>query len=57
MRALHKMNPKQAGEAYCTPYAFNLRKNKALSPLLSNHVAPLFAQHTGYGVNNSSNIF
>ena len=44
MRALHKMNPKQAGEAYCTPYAFNLRKNKALSPLLSNHVAPLFAQ-------------
>jgi len=44
MRALHKMNPEQAGDAYCTPYAFNLRKNKALSPLLSNHVAPLFAQ-------------
>jgi len=44
MRALHKMNPEQPGEAYCTPYAFNLRKNKALSPLLSNHVAPLFAQ-------------
>ena len=44
MRALHKMNPEQAGEAYCSPYAFNLRKNKALSPLLSNHVAPLFAQ-------------
>lgn len=44
MRALHKMNPDQAGEAYCAPYAFNLRRNKALSPLLSNHVAPLFAQ-------------
>lgn len=44
MRALHKMNPNQPGEAYCAPYAFNLRKNKALSPLLSNHVAPLFAQ-------------
>ncbi|GFO72578.1 hypothetical protein BJAS_P2933 [Bathymodiolus japonicus methanotrophic gill symbiont] len=44
MRALNKMNPDQAGEAYCTPYAFNLRRNKALSPLLSNHVAPLFAQ-------------
>lgn len=44
MRALYKMNPEQAGEAYCTPYAFNLRRNKALSPLLSNHVAPLFAQ-------------
>lgn len=44
MRALHKMNPEQLGEAYCTPYTFNLRKNKALSPLLGNHVAPLFAQ-------------
>ena len=44
MRALHKMNPEQEGEAYCTPYAFNLRRNKALSPLLNNHVAPLFAQ-------------
>lgn len=44
IRALHKMNPEQEGEAYCAPYAFNLRRNKALSPLLSNHVAPLFAQ-------------
>ena len=44
MRALHRTNPDQAGDAYCTPYAFNLRKNKALSPLLGNHVAPLFAQ-------------
>lgn len=44
MRALHKMNPDQVGEAYCAPYAFNLRRNKVLSPLLSNHVAPLFAQ-------------
>lgn len=44
MRALHKMDPDQPGDAYCTPYAFNLRRNKALSPLLGNHVAPLFAQ-------------
>ena len=44
MRALHKMNPEQAGDAYCTPYAFNLRRNKALSPLLGTHVAPLCAQ-------------
>ena len=44
IRALHRMNPEQPGEAYCTPYTFNLRKNKALSPLLGNHVAPLFAQ-------------
>ncbi|NOQ64682.1 MAG: hypothetical protein GQ582_09245 [Methyloprofundus sp.] len=44
MLALHRMNPDQEGEAYCAPYTFNLRKNRALSPLLSNHVAPLFAQ-------------
>jgi len=44
MRALHRMNPDQSGEAYCAPYAFNLRKNKALSPVLGNHVGALFAQ-------------
>lgn len=44
MRALHKMEPDAAGDAYCAPYAFNLRKQKALSPLLGNHVSALFAQ-------------
>jgi hypothetical protein len=38
MRALQRMNPEQEGDAYCAPYAFNLRRNKALSPLLSNHL-------------------
>jgi hypothetical protein len=44
MRALEKLNPALDGEAYCVPYAFNLRKNKALSPVLGNHVGALFAQ-------------
>ncbi len=44
MRALHAMDKTQIGDAYCTPYVFNLRKNKALSPIFGNHVAPLFAQ-------------
>ncbi|NOQ36896.1 MAG: hypothetical protein GQ569_13570 [Methylococcaceae bacterium] len=44
MRALERMNPEQEGEAYCVPYAFNLRKQKALTPLLGNHVGALFAQ-------------
>ncbi|MDT8426088.1 MAG: hypothetical protein RQ733_08955 [Methyloprofundus sp.] len=57
MRALHKMNPEQLGEAYCTPYAFNLRKNKALSPLLSNHVAPLFAQAPKTLLNDKTALF
>jgi hypothetical protein len=44
MRALHQLEPNQPGEAYCVPYAFNLRKQKALSPVLGNHIGALFAQ-------------
>lgn len=44
MQALEKMNPNQTGDAYCVPYAFNLRKQKAMSPLLGNQVGALFAQ-------------
>jgi NRPS condensation-like uncharacterized protein len=44
MRALEKMNPVSEGEAYCTPYAFNLRKQRALTPVTGNHVCALFAQ-------------
>ena len=44
MRALDKLNPQAEGDAYCTPYAFNLRKQRALSPITGNHVCALFAQ-------------
>ncbi|MCK5191334.1 MAG: hypothetical protein KAR12_14910, partial [Methylococcales bacterium] len=44
MRALEQMNPDHEGEAYCAPYAFNLRKQRALSPMTGNHVCALFAQ-------------
>ena len=44
MRALEQHNPEHPGEAYCVPYAFNLRKQKALTPILGNHVCALFAQ-------------
>ncbi len=44
MRALDKINPDSEGEAYCTPYAFNLRKQRALTPVTGNHVCALFAQ-------------
>lgn len=44
MRALEKINPQQPGDAYCVPYAFNLRKQKAMTPLLGNQVGALFAQ-------------
>ena len=44
MRALDKINPNSAGEAYCVPYAFNLRKQRVLTPVTGNHVCALFAQ-------------
>ncbi|MGZ8215373.1 MAG: hypothetical protein ACXWTP_12850 [Methylosarcina sp.] len=44
MRALEKLSPGNAGDAYCAPYAFNLRKQRALMPLTGNHIGALFAQ-------------
>ncbi len=44
MRALEQLNPENEGEAYCAPYAFNLRKQRALTPMTGNHVCALFAQ-------------
>lgn len=44
MRALDQMNPDHSGDAYCAPYAFNLRKQRALTPVIANHVCALFAQ-------------
>ena len=57
MRALHVMDSNQIGDAYCTPYVFNLRKNKALNPILGNHVAPLFAQAPKSLVTQRSALF
>ena len=44
MRALEKMHPDNTGVAYCAPYAFNLRKQRALTPITGNHLCALFAQ-------------
>ncbi|MGH8559761.1 MAG: hypothetical protein ACRESZ_20370, partial [Methylococcales bacterium] len=44
MRALDRMETRSAGEAYCIPYAFNLRKQNAPSPVTGNHLSVLFAQ-------------
>lgn len=44
MRALATVFPDQPGDAYCAPYAFNLRKQKALTPITGNHISALFAQ-------------
>ena len=57
MRALEKMNPQQIGDAYCVPYAFNLRKQRVLTPLLNNHIGVLFAQASREQVNHRSQLF
>ena len=44
MRAMEAAGATQEGEAYCVPYAVNLRRRKALSPLFGNQVSFLFAQ-------------
>jgi len=44
MRAMEAVGASQEGDAYCVPYAANLRRRKALSPVFGNQVSFLFAQ-------------
>ncbi len=57
MRALHTLAPEQAGDAYCVPYAFNLRKQNARTPLLGNHIGTLFAQAPKTTIANRAELF
>ena len=44
IRALEQTGSKRSGDAYCVPYAMNLRKRKSLFPVFGNQVSFLFAQ-------------
>ena len=44
MRALQHSGNLESGQAYCVPYAVNLRKRKSLFPIFGNQVTFLFAQ-------------
>ncbi len=57
MRALERMPTLSDGDGYCVPYAYNLRKQKALSPVLGNHVGPLFAQASREQIENRKTLF
>lgn len=57
MRALDKLNPDTNGEAYCAPYAFNLRKQRAKTPITGNHVCALFAQTPREIVKDRAKLF
>ena len=57
MRAIEAVGAEGAGEAYCVPYAFNLRKQRALTPVFGNHVSVLFAQAPKSLVPNRAALF
>ncbi|MFO0760245.1 MAG: hypothetical protein U0359_27435 [Byssovorax sp.] len=45
------------GEAYCVPYAMNLRKRRALSPVFGNQLSFLFAQASRDEVSDRRRLF
>lgn len=46
MRAMERSGPPVAKAGYCVPYAFNLRRQNAPTPVFANHVSCLFARAT-----------
>lgn len=46
MRAMEQAGPPAAKAGYCVPYAFNLRRQNAPTPVFGNHVGCLFARAT-----------
>ena len=44
MRAMEQVGSPVAKEGYCIPYAFNLRRQNAPTPVFGNHVGCLFAR-------------
>ena len=46
MRAMELEGPPVAKAGYCIPYAFNLRRQNAPTPVFGNHVSCLFARAT-----------
>lgn len=57
MRALNTLMPDAKGDAYCAPYAFNLRRQKVLTPITGNQVCALFAQAPKNLVKNRQQLF
>lgn len=57
MRAVEQAGSNQLGNAYCVPYAMNLRKRKSLFPVFGNQVSFLFAQASQAIVNSRDKLF
>jgi hypothetical protein len=57
MRALESVGPPVAKQGYCIPYAYNLRRQNAPTPVFGNHVGCLFAQATREQVRDRAGLF
>lgn len=57
MRAMEQAGPPAAKAAYCVPYAFNLRRQNAPTPVFGNQVSCLFARATREQVRQRKGVF
>jgi hypothetical protein len=51
------VGPPHAKAGYCVPYAFNLRRQNAPTPVLGNHVGCLFARASREQVKDRTTLF
>jgi len=57
MRTLKTVGCDHQGDGFCVPYAFNLRKRKALFPIFGNHVSFLFSQASHTQLKSKQQLF
>ena len=57
IRAMEQAGPPAAKAGYCIPYAFNLRRQNAPTPVFSNHVGCLFARATRKQAQDRKGLF
>ncbi len=57
MRAVEQVGPPVAKAGYCIPYAFNLRRQNAPTPIFGNHVGCLFARAARDQVRDRQGLF
>jgi hypothetical protein len=57
MHAMEQVGPPVAKDGYCIPYAFNLRRQNAPTPVFGNHVGCLFARAARDQVRDRKGLF
>ncbi len=57
IRAMEQVGPPAAKDGYCIPYAFNLRRQNAPTPMFGNHVGCLFARATREQARHRKGLF